>query len=238
MFKPLDFRQGKSFINKRLFFLLILKGVLFLPALSGAVQAAYVTDDFNIVLRSGPGTESQVVTFLKNGTKLDVLEEAEDWVRVSIADGKEGWIRKRHVSEETPNEIRIERLKKSLDETSIKLKVTSEKAAAIESENTKFKRELASAEDKLKKVETDYKRLQTDSANVVEIKNQYEETRTNLSKAMAKIDTLQAENNKLRSTSELRWFLAGAGIVTVAWIIGFIMGRINRGKRRQSPFIS
>ncbi|MDH3973317.1 MAG: TIGR04211 family SH3 domain-containing protein [Deltaproteobacteria bacterium] len=238
MFKTLHIKQGNSSAVNKWTFLFMVKNFIFLTLLAGAVQAAYVTDNFNITLRAEPLKSAPVVTLLKNGTKLEVLEENEGWVHVKIEDGKEGWIVKRYVSLEIPQSIRIEKLGKSLDETSIKLKVTAEKAAAIGENNKTLKRELESTREKLNQVDADYKRLQADSGNVVEIKKNYEESTVNLSRAMAKIEGLQAENNELRSTTEFRWFLTGAGVVAAAWIVGFIMGSMNRGKRHHSPFIN
>jgi len=125
-------------------------------------------------------------------------------------------------------------LEKSLDETSIKLKMTSEKASVVEEENKTLKKELTSSQEKLKKIENDFKSLQADSGNVVEIKKNYEDSTVNLSKAMATMERLQAENNELRSKSELRWFLSGAGVIAAGWLVGFIMGKLNRGKRHSS----
>ena len=238
MFKTIHVRERRGTMNKKGLSLFILQSLLFLAFLPVPVHAAYVTDHFNITLRAEPLKEAPVITLLKNGTKINVLEENEDWVHVKIEDGKEGWILKRYLSHEIPQKIQIERLTKSLDETTIKLKVTTEKTAAIEKENNNLKKELASAQNKFNKVEADYKQLQADSGNVVEIKKNYEESKANLSMTMARTERLQAENNELRSTTELRWFLTGAGVVAAAWLMGFIMGRMNRGKKHHSSFIS
>lgn len=215
--------------------LLFLTFLFFLLPFSA--QAAYVTDNFNITLRAEPLKEANVISLLKNGARLEVMEENEDWVHVKTEDGKEGWIVKRYLSQELPQAIRIERLKKDLDETSIKLKVTAEKSAQIEKENKNLKQDLDIAQRKLNKVESDYNQLQADAGNVVEIKKNYDESKTNLSMAMARNERLQAENNELRSTTELRWFLTGAGVVTGALLFGFILGRINRGKRHHPSFL-
>jgi len=238
MLKIYKIKQGKSSIPKKYFSLLIGTALLALTTLSAGAEAAYITDNFKITLRMEAAKDATVITLLNNGTKLEVLEESEDWTRVKIDDGKEGWVLKRYISEEIPQKAQIEKLTKNLDETSIKLKVTSEKTAGMVEENKDLKKELASSQERLKNMEATYKRLLVDSGNVVEIKKNYEENIANLNKAMAKIDSLQAENNELRSTSEFRWFLTGAGVISIALIFGFILGKMNRGKRHHSSFIS
>ena len=45
-----------------------------------------------VSVKSEPNERSQVVFELHEGTKLNVLEELNDWKRVKIADGQTGWL--------------------------------------------------------------------------------------------------------------------------------------------------
>jgi hypothetical protein len=44
-------------------------------------------------VRSGPGNDYPFVTTVKQGDKLTVLGEYEEWFHVRLQDGKEGWIK-------------------------------------------------------------------------------------------------------------------------------------------------
>ncbi|MCI0548771.1 MAG: SH3 domain-containing protein [Candidatus Rokubacteria bacterium] len=48
------------------------------------------TDQAN--LRESPGTRGKVIRVLRKGTKLTVLEAREQWFRVRLDDGREGWV--------------------------------------------------------------------------------------------------------------------------------------------------
>ncbi len=52
-------------------------------------------------LRQGPSIDSKIITVVKKGTKLTVLEEKLGWLRVRLEDGKEGWVGKSMTSEGT-----------------------------------------------------------------------------------------------------------------------------------------
>ncbi|MEW6374260.1 MAG: CsgG/HfaB family protein [Thermodesulfobacteriota bacterium] len=52
-----------------------------------------------VTLRDGPGTYFKALLEVKKGTLLAVLEEKEQWLRVSLEDGREGWVGKATVSE-------------------------------------------------------------------------------------------------------------------------------------------
>ncbi len=42
--------------------------------------------------RAAPGTSGRIVAVLRKGTRVDVLEARNQWYRVRLADGREGWV--------------------------------------------------------------------------------------------------------------------------------------------------
>jgi curli biogenesis system outer membrane secretion channel CsgG len=52
-----------------------------------------------VSLREGPGMNFKTLVEVKKGTTLAVLEEQGQWLRVSLEDGREGWIGKATISE-------------------------------------------------------------------------------------------------------------------------------------------
>ncbi len=52
-------------------------------------------------LRQGPSMDSKIISVLKKGTKLTVLEEKAGWLRVRLGDGTEGWVAKTMTAEGT-----------------------------------------------------------------------------------------------------------------------------------------
>jgi len=52
-------------------------------------------------LREGPSMDSKIISVLKKGTKLIVLEEKAGWLRVRLGDGTEGWVGKAMTAEGT-----------------------------------------------------------------------------------------------------------------------------------------
>jgi uncharacterized protein YgiM (DUF1202 family) len=43
-------------------------------------------------LREGGGTSMKILRVLRQGTRLEVLEERSEWFRVRLQDGQEGWV--------------------------------------------------------------------------------------------------------------------------------------------------
>jgi len=52
-----------------------------------------------ISLREGPGTEFKSLLEVIKGTALMIMEEKGQWIRVSLEDGRKGWIGKATTSE-------------------------------------------------------------------------------------------------------------------------------------------
>ncbi len=50
-------------------------------------------------VRQGPSMDAKIITVLKKGTKVTVLEEKAGWLHVKLADGAEGWVGKAMTSE-------------------------------------------------------------------------------------------------------------------------------------------
>jgi len=64
-----------------------------------AARTVYVTASA-LNVRSEASTDAEVVTQAKRGTALTVLTEGDDWLKVRLADGREGWVAERFVGSE------------------------------------------------------------------------------------------------------------------------------------------
>ena len=63
---------------------------------------AWVTDQFEITLRSGPSTGNAIQLMLRSGTQLEVLEQDAEsgYSRVRTEGGTEGWVLTRYLMRE------------------------------------------------------------------------------------------------------------------------------------------
>lgn len=61
------------------------------PPASDTMPIFYIKTQF-ANLREAPGDKSKIVGVLKRGTKLSVVDGKNDWYRVKLDDGREGWV--------------------------------------------------------------------------------------------------------------------------------------------------
>ncbi len=217
------------------FILLLIVICLFLSTGTAFSETVYVSDSFEITMRTGPSGDFKIIAMLKSDTPLILLEEKDSWVNIRTLTGKEGWVLKRYVRDKIPNSILVETYKKS----NRKLRDDIKEFKKINFKLKETKKSILSDRDKgdreYGKLLDEYNALKKDAANVIQIRDAYVETKQILEKELKKGVDLLKENDKLRFSANMKWFLSGAGVLIFGWIIGIIMGRYKR--KQQSRLI-
>lgn len=73
-------------------------------------QEAWVKDEVRLNLRTGPGNEFRITGAIETGDSLRILERGDGWTRVSLGDGREGWVPAGFLMEEPPAAIALPRM--------------------------------------------------------------------------------------------------------------------------------
>jgi SH3 domain protein len=212
-----------------------------------AAETMYVSDKLLITFRQGKSTEHKILKTLKTGAPLEILEreEGDNYVKVRLQSGAEGYVLSQYLTNDTPKPILISRLEKQVEkireqlaqanakraETSQQLNAVQEKQTLKEGELTGSINELnlalATAKKDLQAVTESYNTLLDNSGKVVEITNDRDRLKKTNEKLSSKVQLLNAENSELKRTGMIKWFLAGGGVLFFGWIIG----RISRKKK-------
>ncbi|GAC1632331.1 MAG: hypothetical protein NVS9B10_26700 [Nevskia sp.] len=79
-------------------------------------KAAYVSDDISVTLREKPSNDSAPLGALRSGARLTVLETLgiDSFAHVRTADGREGWITARYVSDQPAAKDQLQQLQQKL----------------------------------------------------------------------------------------------------------------------------
>ncbi len=228
---------------------LIFLFALFIP-LSVSVGLAhaerqYVSDMLIITLREGPGSEYKKIRTLKTGTPVEILEESGSYLRVRTQEGEEGWVAKQYISSELPKPLiiaelkqetnrlraRVEELEKRqtllLDQLKEAERSHDAKVKELEKNADNCRQEVSRTTMELKQITEKYNTLLDQSKNVLELTSEHDRLKAENAKLDTEVTQLKQENERLRSTGMLRWFLAGAGV----FLIGLIAGRVSRKKK-------
>lgn len=86
---------------KRMFILLILAALL-VPTIAMAATVKTQYSDGSLVVRSGPGTNYEPASWVKNGQSITVLEKGTTWSKIKVdSSGKTGYIKTKYISGDT-----------------------------------------------------------------------------------------------------------------------------------------
>jgi uncharacterized protein YgiM (DUF1202 family) len=87
------------------------RALLLLPILAAApgayAETLYVIEQLVVNVNSAPDGSGERVASIKSGDAVEVLERQGDQVRVHLANGTEGWIRKSYLSADEPLQHRL-----------------------------------------------------------------------------------------------------------------------------------
>ena len=210
-------------------------------------ETRYISDQLVVSLREQPQKGAQSIIFLKTDVSVEVLEEAGAFFKVKTKAGEIGYIKQNYLTATTPKTVVIKQLQKERDRLANKVDNMQQQVAKTTSQSDKTQQELATqltearkqfdalekelgeSQSTLTRTRQDYQALQEDAKNIVAItkeRDQLRQTNQALTDTTAKLDE---EVGALTKTGVIKWFLAGAGVLLLGWIIGKMSGG---GRRR------
>jgi len=225
-----------------------LAAVLIILALSPLLaQTGYVSDMLLLTFREGPGTNYTVLKTLKSNTPLTVLEEDQEYYKVELASGEQGWVDKQFVVFEPPKTIQMAQLEKENADLTQRLTQAQNTLDRLKSDLAAGK---STADEKLARLENRVRETQKQNKHLTQQLTKGREALRTIKAASADVmktleanKALTAENerlsmalekiedksNRLLRTGMIKWFLAGVGVLLLGWLIGLMLS----GKRRR-----
>ena len=85
--------------------------------------------------------------------------------------------------------------------------------------------------DKLTKLNAAYEELKGGSGNYLKLKAEYDSAKSSLASAQEHIQTMVQENDNLKLSQRVQWFVAGALVLLLGWSMGWATGRRQKKKK-------
>lgn len=209
-----------------------LVAALLLP-LSALAEPAWVTDQFEITLRSGPSTSNAIQLMVGSGTRLEVLERDPDsgYSRVRTQGGTEGWVLTRYLMNEASAREQLQTLTSQLTNANSRGSSLDTQLKAIRSEHDAANRQIQTLERDKAAVEKQLAEIKRTAADVLSINEQNKSLMDQLTAAQIRADTLEQENRELSAQTTRYWFMSGALVLLVGIILGIWLPRIRWQRR-------
>jgi SH3 domain protein len=208
-----------------------LSALLFAGAASA--ESAWVSDEFEITLRSGPSTSNAIQLMLNSGTELEVLERDSEsgYTRVRTGGGTEGWVLTRYLMNEPAAREQLARLTSQLSSEASRGSSLNAQLGTIRSEYESATRRIETLEREKSEVEEELAEIKQTSANVLSINSQNKQLREQLAAEEIRVATLEQENRELSSQTTRYWFMSGALVLVVGMVLGLWLPRIRWQRR-------
>ncbi len=206
-------------------------GLLFSSVVLAA--PAWVSDQFEITLRSGPSTSNAIQLMVDSGLRLEVLERDSEsgYSRVRTPGGTEGWVLSRYLMNEPSAREQLENLTGQLTSATSRGSSLDVQMKAVKAEYDSSNRQIAKLEREKAAVEKELAEIKRTAANVLAIDSQNKSLMDQLAAAQIKADTLEQENRQLSSQTTRYWFMAGALVLLIGIFLGIWLPRVRWQRR-------
>ena len=206
--------------------------ILFIP-MQVQADTRYVTDTFEITLRTGPSGGHSIQRMIKSGTMLELLERDPDngYSKIRTTGGTEGWVLSRYLMKEPAARAQLEMLSSALTNTTTKGNNIRSQVDAIKHQLDNAAKRVATFEHENTKLDNEITEIKRIAANTLAIDSQNKELRQRLMNAESQRKRLLQENYELHTRKERDWFVAGAGVLSAGILAGIILTRIRWRKR-------
>ncbi len=195
--------------------------------------SGWVSDQFELTLRSGPSTNNAIQLMVASGTELEILERDADtgYSRVRTPGGTEGWVLSRYLMSEPSAREQLQTLTSQLTNANARGTSLTSQLEAIRGRHEAAEERIATLENENTELAEELANLQRTAANVLAIDAQNKELRDQLKAADIRVDTLEHENRELTRQTKRYWFLSGALVLFVGVILGLWLPRIRWQRR-------
>ncbi len=192
--------------------------VLCLFPSSTCARSGYVSDRLLLSFRQEPNDTSAIIKTLKSDTPVIILEEKKEFYKIELQSKETGWVEKKFIVSKLPKTIIIDKLKK--ENNNLK-----NKFSRFDQLETNLKKMMG---DPLSQKDITYDDL---IKNIGNIQNIIQENKAYKNKNQAlsqKLDLLEQDDEINLKTGMIKWFLAGAFVLLLGWIIGNTVSTKNR----------
>jgi SH3 domain protein len=196
-------------------------------------ESVWVSDQFEIMLRTGPSTSNAIERMLSSGTQLESLETDPEsgYSRVRTRSGTEGWVLTRYLMGEPPAREQLIRLSSELTNASAEGSSLGSQLQSIETEYRAATQRIASLESERDQLQAELAEIKRTAASVLAIDAQNEQLRQQLADTEIEVSVLEEENENLGSQGRRYWFISGALVLFGGILLGLILPRMKFQRR-------
>ena len=216
----------------------VLAGLLgpLLLATTLSARTMYATDTFEIVVRSERQIVGRnIIKVLSSGVPIEVRDMDDTWATVRLEDGRTGYVEKKQLIDREPYKVTAERLQLEVGQQRERLATLTQQLATLRDEHQRLQKASGLSETQLQTISQKYEQLRQEATTVqlLETQEKYTDLQHAHAEAEQQLSTLNNAYTSLKSSTRLTWFLSGAGVILLGWLLGMTSERWRGRRRRQ-----
>ncbi len=199
-----------------------------------AETVKYISDQLQAPARSGPSTKHKILRMLNAGKQIVVIENSDTgWTKIKLNNEDEAWVLTRYLMNQPAARDRLAkaeselakyqnengRLKRELSQVTLQSKELSSTVNQVKKDNTRLSQE--------------YESLEKTASSAIAIDAERMQLKSRLAQLEQEFKILEQQNARLTDRSKRDWFIVGAAVLFVGFVLGLIIPRI-RWNRKQS----
>ena len=198
---------------------------------TGIAETVYVTENYEITMRTGPATDRKIISLVKSGQALTILDKGKDWSKVRAQNGREGWVLNRYITTKEPCAMVLDRVRQDYDVLSTEFTDLKEQYQALKSQKKASDTDLSQSQKDRQQLSTAYAKLKKESAEFLKLKKRHEQVSADLEMERTRSAKLDEENMQMKRSNVIQWVLTGGGIM----LVGFFIGLFSSSRRKSRP---
>lgn len=202
---------------------------------SSAVQAetVFMTDSIDFTFRQREDARSKIITMLPSGTELELLHKNNNsgFSHVRTKDGVEGYVLSRHTTINPGSRVELEKTMQRLMAQTEEINILKEELNAIKGGNTAALTPNQSLLEERDRARQELQELRDASTQTVQLKDQRDQLQERTIALERELEQLKRENSSLGDTANQDWFLYGAAVAFVGFLLGFILPKLAWRRR-------
>ncbi len=214
----------------------VLLTALLSASIAGPVHAAevkYITDEFEVTMRSGTSTSNSIVRMLGSGESVTVLEEdlASQYSLVETGDNKKGYVLSRFLMEVPAARQSLQELRVRFDQQRARLDTQTNEIAELKQSLAQEKNDNQALKVTLRASEQELAEVRSAARDTLNILEQNKSLQTVLDELRQEKEQLTEINAELNDSTKLDWFIRGGAVSLIAFVIGILVTRIRWKKQ-------
>lgn len=214
--------------------------ICFFISSASLAKPAYVSDELEIMVRSGKSASHRIIATLKSGKRINVIEQdqASGYSKITLGPTREGWVLSRLLHQTPSAKSRLASTEKALAQLKAKFSASSEQLSLISEQKSGLDSVTGDLKETNIKLSRDLEALQKISRNAVQTLEERNQLQQRVVSIERELESLKRETDTLKNSDAQDWFLVGSGVLLLGIFLGFILPKLSWRKKSswQSSF--